>query len=115
MRCRLAGTLAPLSGIDSDVAVQGSVLKLNNLQIGDLLGSKATLKGTVNDFTRAPRFDLTFNAQASDTDKVLTYLRLPGFLNGKIGAASATGGVSGTMEALTLREEARAWLLTNPE
>jgi len=99
-----------LSGIDSDVAVQGSVLKLNNLQIGDLLGGKAALKGTVNDFTRAPRFDLTFNAQASDTDKVLNYLRLPGFLNGKIGAASATGGVSGTMEALTLRDVALNFL-----
>jgi len=99
-----------LSGIDGDVAVQGSVLKLNNLQIGDLLGGKAALKGTVNDFTRAPRFDLTFNAQASDTDKVLNYLRLPGFLNGKIGAASATGGVSGTMEALTLRDVALNFL-----
>jgi hypothetical protein len=95
------------------VAVQGSVLKLNNLQIGDLLGSKATLKGTVNDFTRTPRFDLTFNAQASDTDKVLNYLRLPGFLNGKIGAASASGGVSGTMEALTLRDVALNFLGVN--
>ena len=44
------------------------------------------------------------NAQAPDTDKVLHYLRLPTFLNGKIGPASAAGGVSGTMNALSLRD-----------
>ena len=95
-----------LNGVDGDVAVQGNVLKLNNLQVADLLGGKLGLKGAVNDFATAPRFDVTFNASAPDTDKLLHYLRLPTFLNGKIGAASATGGVSGTMEAFTLRDVA---------
>ena len=99
-----------LNGIDGDVALQGNLLKLNNLQVGDLLGGKATLKGTVNDVARAPRFDLTFNASAPDTDKVLHYLRLPTLLNGKVGAASAAGGVSGTMDALTLRDVALNFL-----
>jgi hypothetical protein len=95
-----------LNGVDGDVAVQGNVLKLNTLQVGGFLGGKASLKGTVNDFAKAPRFDLTFNASAPDTDKVLHYLRLPTFLNGKIGAASAAGGVSGTMQAFALRDVA---------
>ncbi len=95
-----------LNGVDGDVAVQGNVLKLNNLAVADLLGGKLGLKGAVNDFTTTPRFDVTFNASAPDTDKLLHYLQLPTFLNGKIGAASATGGVSGTMEAFTLRDVA---------
>jgi hypothetical protein len=95
-----------LNGVEGDVAIQGNVLKLNNLAIADLLGGKLGLKGAVNDFTTTPRFDVTFNASAPDTDKLLHYLRLPTFLNGKIGAASATGGVSGTMEAFTLRDVA---------
>src|SRR5260370_40978749 len=95
-----------LNGVDGDVAIQGNVLKLNNLAVADLLGGKLALKGAVNDFTTTPRFDVTFNASAPDTDKLLYYLRLPTFLNGKIGAASATGGVSGTMTSFTLRDVA---------
>jgi uncharacterized protein involved in outer membrane biogenesis len=95
-----------LNGIDGDLAVQGNLLRLTNLQVADLMGAKVALKGSVSDFAKAPRFELTFNASAPDTDKVLHYLRLPGFLNGKIGAASAAGGVSGTMEALALRDVA---------
>ncbi len=99
-----------LNAVDGDVAVQGNVLKLNALQVGDFLGGKASLKGTVTDFAKAPRFDLSVNASAPDTDKVLHYLRLPTFLNGKIGAASATGGVSGTLQAFTLRDLALNFL-----
>ena len=95
-----------LNGVEGDVVIQGNVLKLNNLQVADLLGGKLGLKGAVNDFAATPRFDVTFNASAPDTDKLLHYLRLPTFLNGKIGAASATGGVNGTMDAFTLRDVA---------
>jgi hypothetical protein len=38
-----------------------------------------------------------------DADKVIDYAGLPTFINGKIGAASASGGVAGTMDAVTLR------------
>ena len=95
-----------LNGVEGDVAMQGNLLKLNNLQVADVLGGKLALKGAVDDFATTPRFDVTFNASAPDTDKLLHYLRLPTFLNGKIGAASATGGVSGTMNAFTLRDVA---------
>ncbi|MGQ0583510.1 MAG: AsmA family protein [Reyranella sp.] len=93
----------PLKGIEADVVAQGRLLKLNGLKIVDLLGAKADLKGQVSDFGTAPRFDVTFNASASDADKLLDYAALPKFLNGKIGAASASGGMAGTIDALTLR------------
>jgi hypothetical protein len=94
----------PLKGVDADVTVQGNVLKLNGIKVADLLGAKLDLKGSVTDFGTAPRFDLTFNTTMPDTEKLLDYAGLPKFINGKIGAASAGGGVAGTPGALTLRD-----------
>lgn len=93
----------PLKGVEADVVAQGRLLKLNGLKIADLLGAKADLKGQVSDFGTAPRFDVTFNASAPDADKLLDYAALPKFLNGKIGAASASGGLAGTIDTLILR------------
>ena len=93
----------PLKGVEADVAVQGRLLKLNGLKVADLLGAKFDLKGQVSDFGTAPRFDITFNATAPDADRLLDYAALPRFLNGKIGAASASGGVAGTVDTLALR------------
>lgn len=93
----------PLKGIEADVVAQGRLLKLNGLKVADLLGAKADLKGQVSDFGTAPRFDVTFNASAPDADKLLDYAELPKFLNGKIGAASVSGGIAGTVNTLTLR------------
>ena len=93
-----------LKGVDADLTVQGNVLKLNGIKVADLLGAKLDLKGSVTDFGTAPRFDLTFGATMPNTDKLLDYAGLPKFMNGKIGAASAGGGVAGTLGALTLRD-----------
>lgn len=93
----------PLKGVEADVVAQGRLLKLNGLKVADLLGAKAELKGQVSDFGTAPRFDIAFNASAPDADKLLDYAELPKFLNGKIGAASASGGVAGTLDTLALR------------
>lgn len=93
-----------VNGIDADLAVQGNLLKVNGLKVGDLLGAKFDFKGQVADFGTAPRFDLAFNATMPDTDKLLVYAGLPKFLNGKLGAATAGGSVAGTMESLTLRD-----------
>lgn len=93
-----------VNGIDADLAIQGNLLKVNGLKVGDLLGAKFDFKGQVADFGTAPRFDLTFNATMPDTDKLLVYAGLPKFLNGKLGASTAGGSVAGTMETLTLRD-----------
>ncbi len=92
-----------LGGIDADLAIQGNLLKVNGLKVADVLGAKFDLKGQVADFGTVPRFDVSFNANMPDTDKLLVYAGLPKFLNGKLGASTAGGNVSGTTEALTLR------------
>lgn len=92
-----------LNGIDADLAIQGNLLKVNGLKVADVLGAKFDVKGQVADFGTVPRFDVTFNANMPDTDKLLVYAGLPKFLNGKLGASTAGGSVAGTMEALSLR------------
>jgi AsmA family len=93
-----------LSGIEGDVSVQGNLLKLNDVKVADLLGAKLGLKGQVKDFGTMPNFDLTFNCTVPDADRLLDYAGLPKFLNGKIGAATASGGLSGTMAEVSLRD-----------
>ncbi len=92
-----------LNGVEASATVQGNLLTLDSARVADLLGAKFDLKGTVADFAREPRFDLTFNATVPDTEKLLAYARLPKFINGKIGPSSAGGGVAGTVDALSLR------------
>ena len=92
-----------LSAVESDVSVQGNLLKVNAFKVADLLGAKMDLRGSVTDFGTTPRFDLTFNAAMPDADRVIDYAGLPKFINGKIGAASASGGVVGTLNAIALR------------
>ena len=93
----------PLKGVEVDMSVQGRLLKLNSFKVADLLGAKLDLKGSVGDFGTAPRVDVTFNTTLPDADRVLDYAALPKFLNGRIGAASASGGVVGTLNAVALR------------
>jgi len=92
-----------LGGIEADASVQGNLLKVNAFKVADLLGAKADVKGSVTDFAAAARYDLTFNATLPDADKVIGYVGLPKFTNGKIGALSANGGLVGTLSALSLR------------
>jgi len=92
-----------LSGVAGGATLQGNVLKLDDIKVADLLGAKLTLKGHVQDFGTIPRFDLTFNVSAPDTDLLVDYAGLPKFVNGKIGPSTASGNVAGTREAVTLR------------
>lgn len=92
-----------LNGVEADLAIQGNLLKIGSLKVADLLGAKLDLKGQVADFGTDPRFDLTFTTSMPDTDKLLGYVGLPKFINGKIGASTANGSVSGTMDAVAVR------------
>lgn len=92
-----------LTGVEANATMQGNLLILDGIKVANLLDAKLDLKGTVADFASKPRFDLTFNATVPDTEKLLDYAQLPKFLNGKIGPSTASGGVAGTFEALTLR------------
>jgi AsmA family/AsmA-like C-terminal region len=101
-----------LKGVDGDVTMQGSRLHLTSVKIADVIGARLDLKGEVSDFGTAPRFDLAFNVAAPDADRLLDYVGLPHFLNGRIGQASASGAVTGTFAAVTLRDVAMNFLNT---
>ncbi|MCW5733468.1 MAG: AsmA family protein [Enhydrobacter sp.] len=100
---KLAFRRETLGGVEANVTVQGNLLTLDRIKVDDLLGAKVDIKGTVTDFGRQPRFDLTFNTTIPDTDKLLAYAQMPKFINGKIGPSSVSGGVAGTLDALSLR------------
>lgn len=95
-----------LSGVEADATMQGNLLTIGGIKVANLLGAKLDLNGTVADFASRPRFDLTFHATVPDTEKLLDYAQLPRFVNGKIGPSTASGGVAGTLDSLTLRNVA---------
>jgi hypothetical protein len=99
-----------LGGVTGGMTLVGNALRLDDVKVADLLGAKAGLHGQVSDFGSVPRFDITFNVAAPDTDRLLDYAGLPKFLNGKIGPATATGSVAGTNEAVTVRDVAAHFL-----
>ncbi|MCX7360274.1 MAG: hypothetical protein NTV97_00020, partial [Alphaproteobacteria bacterium] len=91
-----------IAGIEIDGALQGNRLKLANLQIASLAGAKLALRGTVDDYGTVPNVNLAFTANAPDADRLLDYLGLPRFANGRIGAATASGTFAGTPAAMNL-------------
>ncbi len=102
-----------LKGVAGAATWQGNVVKLEDIKVADLLGSKLGLRGVVSDFGTEPRFDLAFNVATPDTDKLLDYVGLPKFVNGRIGAGTASGAVAGTREAVTVRDVAAHLLDTD--
>jgi hypothetical protein len=93
-----------LSGIESDLSIKGNLLQINALKVADLLGARLDAKGSLTDFAATPRYDVTFAATVPDADKMIDYAGLPRFINGKIGAVSASGGVVGAGDAVMLRD-----------
>ena len=95
-----------LAGIEIDTNVHGNRLQFAALKVANLLGARLGLQGTIDDYGTNPRFDLAFNASAPDADRLLDYFGLPKFARTRIGAATASGNVAGTMASLTLRNVA---------
>ncbi|MBS0540315.1 MAG: AsmA family protein [Proteobacteria bacterium] len=102
-----------MNGVVGKATWQGNVLKLEDIQVADLLGSKLGLRGHVDDVGTVPRFDLAFTVASPDTDKLLDYMGLPKFMNGRIGPGTAQGSVAGTREAVTVRDLAAHLLDTD--
>ena len=92
-----------LTGVEGDVSLQGSLLKVTTLKVADVLGAKLDVQGSVGDVAIAPRYDLNFTLAAPDADRLFAYAGLPSLGSNKIGALSASGGVAGTRDALMLR------------
>jgi hypothetical protein len=92
-----------IGGVDVDVALLGSTLRLNDIKVSNLAGARLAVRGTVTDYS-APRrrFDIAFNFDAPDLDRVL---KLAGGTTATgLGAIAASGGVAGNLEQLSLRE-----------
>ena len=92
-----------LSGVEGDVIGAGQPAEAQHRQGRRPAGRQDGRQGLGDRLRHRAALRLTFNATMPDADKLIDYAGLPKFINGKIGAASAGGGVAGTMDALTLR------------
>ena len=92
-----------ISGVDLDVALQGSTLRLNDVKVSSLAGARFAIRGSVANYaTAAPHPDIAFNFEAPDMGRVM---KLAGAAApAGLGAAAASGGVAGSIEAMTLRD-----------
>jgi uncharacterized protein involved in outer membrane biogenesis len=92
-----------IQGVDVDVALQGSTLRLNDVKVSNLGGARLAVRGTVANYSAPqPRADIAFNFEAPDMSRVLKVAGTTG--PSGLGAVSASGGVAGTAEQLTLRD-----------
>ncbi|MDP2329933.1 MAG: AsmA family protein [Reyranella sp.] len=96
-----------IGGIDVDLALQGSMLRLNDVKVSNLLGARLAVRGTVAGYNAAqPRPDIAFNFEAPDMTRLLKFAGTTAPAG--LGAVRASGGVAGSFEQLTLREFAVA-------
>jgi uncharacterized protein involved in outer membrane biogenesis len=92
-----------IQGVDVDVALQGSTLRLNDVKVSNLGGARLAVRGSVANYSAAqPRPDIAFNFEAPDMGRVLKVLGTTG--PSDLGAVTASGGVAGSIEQLTLRD-----------
>lgn len=92
-----------IGGIDVDLALKGRVLELNDIKVSNLVGARLAVRGNVADYDSAlPRADIAFNFEAPDMGRVLK--AAGAMAPAELGLVTASGGVSGTVEALTFRE-----------
>ena len=92
-----------IAGVDVDVALQGSTLKINQADVGNLGGGRFALRGNVANFS-APtrRSDVAYNFEAPDIDKVLKIFG--GTTATGLGRVTSSGGLAGTQEMMALRD-----------
>jgi uncharacterized protein involved in outer membrane biogenesis len=92
-----------IGGVEVDVSMQGNSLRLNDIKVANLAGARLAVRGTVINFeTTNPNPDITFNFEAPDMSRVIK--AVGGTAPAEFGAVKASGGVAGTVEALTFRQ-----------
>jgi uncharacterized protein involved in outer membrane biogenesis len=92
-----------IGGIDVDLAIKGRTLELNDIKVSNLVGARLAVRGNVAEYDSAlPRADIAFNFEAPDIGRVLKVAGVT--VPAELGPVTASGGVSGTVEALTFRE-----------
>lgn len=102
---RLIYNKETIQGVDVDVALQGNTLRLNDIKISNLGGGRLAVRGSVANYSAPmPRPDIAFNFEAPDFSRVLKVAGTTA--PSDLGAVSASGGIAGTIEQLTLRDVA---------
>jgi uncharacterized protein involved in outer membrane biogenesis len=92
-----------IGGVEVDVALQGSTLKLNDIKVSNLGGARLAVRGTIANFSSpTPYPDIAFNFDAPDMGKVMKIAGATAPAG--LGAVAASGGVAGSIEAMTLRD-----------
>jgi len=92
-----------IGGIEVDLALKGRTLELADLKVSNLSGARLAVRGNVVDYDSAlPRADIAFNFEAPDIGRVLKVAGTTAPAG--LGPVTASGGVSGTVEALAFRE-----------
>jgi AsmA family len=92
-----------IGGIEADLALKGRTLELADVKVANLGGARLAVRGSVADYDSAlPHGDLAFNFEAPDMGRVLKVAGATAPAD--LGQVTASGGVSGTVEALTFRE-----------
>jgi uncharacterized protein involved in outer membrane biogenesis len=92
-----------IGGVDVDVALQGSTLKISQADVSNLGGGRFALRGNVANVSAPTRkSDVAFNFEAPDIDKVLKIFG--GTTPTGLGRVTASGGLAGTQELMALRE-----------
>ncbi|MBS0537325.1 MAG: AsmA family protein [Proteobacteria bacterium] len=91
-----------IGGIDVDLALQGSTLRLTQFDVSNLGGARLAVRGSVTNVTAPSRRpDIAFNFEAPDIDRVL---KIAGGTPTGLGRVTASGGLAGTAEQFTLRD-----------
>jgi uncharacterized protein involved in outer membrane biogenesis len=93
---------ATIGGVDLDVALQGSMLKLDQFDVSNFGGARFAVRGSIANATTAmPSPDIAFNFEAPDIDRAL---KIVGAAPTGLGKVTISGGLAGTAEQMTLRD-----------
>ncbi|HEY6982009.1 AsmA family protein [Reyranella sp.] len=93
----------PVSDVDIDVALQGDTLRLNDIKVSNFATARFAVRGVVTDFDATePQPDIAFNFEATDMTRLLTAVGVTAPDN--LGLVKASGGISGSLERLALKE-----------
>src|SRR5471030_2182153 len=92
-----------ISGIDADIGVQGGLLRLNDVKVGNFASARFAVRGAVGDYLSSlPKPDIAFNFEATDMTQFLK--AAGGTAPDGLGTVTASGGITGNIEALQLKE-----------
>jgi uncharacterized protein involved in outer membrane biogenesis len=92
-----------IGGVEIDIALHGSTLKLNDIKVSNLGGARLAVRGSVADFDSSlPHPDIAFNFEAPDIGRVLKIVG--GTAPPDLGMVRASGGIDGTIEAVTFKQ-----------